>query len=182
MPIKPVVAALVAVLVVGGAVTFYYAGQEPGPLVKVDKPEAIGGGAVALDVTVDPVGSTLRSLEVSVEQDGRVFPLFSLASPGSARFTQETADRMRITQESPPDAVTGLRDGPARLVVRASRDVLYGVRRAHTEAARDLAVRLTPPNIDVVSTHHYVNLGGAEMVVYRVAPADASSGVQVGDR
>jgi murein DD-endopeptidase MepM/ murein hydrolase activator NlpD len=33
-----------------------------------------------------------------------------------------------------------------------------------------------------VSTHHYVKLGGAEMVVYRVAPPDASSGVQVGDR
>jgi len=29
-----------------------------------------------------------------------VFPLFSLDAPGSARFAQETPDRIRITQES----------------------------------------------------------------------------------
>ena len=29
-------------------------------------------------------------------------------------------------------------------------------------------MRLTPPRVAVVSTHHYVNQGGAEMVVYRV--------------
>jgi murein DD-endopeptidase MepM/ murein hydrolase activator NlpD len=34
----------------------------------------------------------------------------------------------------------------------------------------------------VVSTRHYIKLGGAEMIVYRVVPPDVSSGVQVGDR
>jgi murein DD-endopeptidase MepM/ murein hydrolase activator NlpD len=33
----------------------------------------------------------------------------------------------------------------------------------------------------VVSTHHYVNHGGAEMVAYRATPADVQSGVLVGD-
>jgi murein DD-endopeptidase MepM/ murein hydrolase activator NlpD len=33
----------------------------------------------------------------------------------------------------------------------------------------------------VVSTHHYVNHGGSEMVVYRATPADVQSGVRVGD-
>jgi murein DD-endopeptidase MepM/ murein hydrolase activator NlpD len=32
-----------------------------------------------------------------------------------------------------------------------------------------------------MSTHHYVNLGGSEMVVYRAAPEDVRSGVVVGD-
>ena len=40
-----------------------------------------------------------------------------------------------------------------------------------SEASRDIQVRLTPPRVAVVSTHHYVNQGGAEMVVYRVTPA-----------
>ena len=67
-------------------------------------------------------------------------------------------------------------------MVTASRDVLYGIRRAETVEKRELPVRLAPPKIAVVSMHHYVNLGGAEMVVYRVTPADAASGVQVGNR
>jgi len=33
----------------------------------------------------------------------------------------------------------------------------------------------------VLSTKHYINLGGSEMVVYRATPADIESGVQVGD-
>ena len=32
------------------------------------------------------------------------------------------------------------------------------------------------------SSHHYINLGGAEFVVLRVTPADAAGGVRVGDR
>jgi murein DD-endopeptidase MepM/ murein hydrolase activator NlpD len=182
MSFKAVLVAALALLLAGGAVVYYYAGQEPGPLVKIEKPAAIGGGAVAVDVAVDSLGTKLRRLDVSVEQQGRVFPLFSLDAPGAARFTQETPDRIRVTQESPPGALTGLRDGPARLIVTASRDVLYGIRRADSAETRELAVRLTPPKLTVVSMHHYVNLGGAELVVYRVSPADAASGVQAGSR
>ena len=43
-------------------------------------------------------------------------------------------------------------------------------------------MRLTPPQVAVLSQFHYVNHGGSEMVVYRVNPADAESGVRVGDR
>jgi murein DD-endopeptidase MepM/ murein hydrolase activator NlpD len=182
MSFKAVAVAALALLLAGGGLVYYYAGQEPGPLVKVEKPAAIGGGPVAVDVTVDSVGTALRRLDVSVEQQERMFRLFSLDAPGDARFVQETAHRIRITRDSPPGALAGLRDGPARLVVTASRDVLYGVRRAETVETRELAVRLAAPAITVVSRHHYVNLGGAEMVVYRVSPPDATSGVQAGDR
>jgi len=48
-------------------------------------------------------------------------------------------------------------------------------------AARDVQVRLEPPRVAVLSTHHYINHGGAEMVVYRATPPDVTSGVRVGD-
>jgi murein DD-endopeptidase MepM/ murein hydrolase activator NlpD len=182
MSFKAVAVAALALLLAGGGLVYYYAGQEPGPLVKIEKPAAIGGGPVALDVTVDSVGAKLRRLEVSVEQQGRVFGLFSLEAPGEARFAQETDHRIRVTHEIPSGGLTGLRDGPARLVVTAARDVLYGVRRAETVETRELTVRLTAPTLTVVSRHHYVNLGGAEMIVYRVTPPDATSGVQAGNR
>jgi murein DD-endopeptidase MepM/ murein hydrolase activator NlpD len=60
--------------------------------------------------------------------------------------------------------------------------VLFGFREVQSTAARDLEVRLTPPQIAVQSTHHYINHGGSEMVVYRVTPADAVSGVRVGSQ
>jgi murein DD-endopeptidase MepM/ murein hydrolase activator NlpD len=39
---------------------------------------------------------------------------------------------------------------------------------------------LEPPRIAVLSTHHYVNHGGSEMVLYRATPPDVASGVRVG--
>ena len=114
------------------------------------------------------------ALEASVEQDGRAFPLFSLDAPRrGARSTQETPDRIRVTQAEPRrGSLTGLQDGPARLVVTAvaARAVRPPARRDGRRRATS-PVRLTPPTLAVVSTHHYVNLGGAEMVVYRVTPA-----------
>src|SRR6185295_16018579 len=44
-----------------------------------------------------------------------------------------------------------------------------------------IRVQLEPPMVSVVSTHHYVNLGGSEMVVYRATPSEVRSGVRVGD-
>jgi murein DD-endopeptidase MepM/ murein hydrolase activator NlpD len=75
-----------------------------------------------------------------------------------------------------------LKSGPARIVVRASRPVLFGMRQATTETAKDVQVRLEPPRVEVLSTFHYINQGGAEFVVYRATPPDVESGVRVGDQ
>jgi len=34
--------------------------------------------------------------------------------------------------------------------------------------------------MSVVSSKHYINLGGSEMIVYRATPDDVTSGVRVG--
>ncbi len=182
MSLKTALALVLGLLILGGSAAFYYAGQEPGPLVKIEEPAAIGRGSVTLNLVVDSIGTKLQRLDAALEQQGKTIPLFALASPGSARFTQETAERMRITQTTTAGSFSGLRDGPARIVVTASRSVLFGLRHAESVTTRDITVRMTPPTVAAVSTHHYVNLGGAEMVVYRVTPADTTSGVQVGDR
>src|SRR5438034_567878 len=67
------------------------------------------------------------------------------------------------------------------LLVHAARPVLYGVRQAESTASKDVQVRLEPPRVAVLSTKHYVNLGGSEFVVYRATPEDVESGVKVGD-
>jgi murein DD-endopeptidase MepM/ murein hydrolase activator NlpD len=77
--------------------------------------------------------------------------------------------------------VPELQAGPARLVVSATRRSFLGLRAVSSTTTRDIRVRLEPPRVAVVSTHHYVNHGGSEMVVYRATPADVQSGVRVGD-
>ena len=66
--------------------------------------------------------------------------------------------------------------------MRATRPVLFGLRESSSEATVDIEVRLDPPRLTPLSRFHYVNHGGAEFIVYRVAPGDAESGVEVGDR
>jgi murein DD-endopeptidase MepM/ murein hydrolase activator NlpD len=70
--------------------------------------------------------------------------------------------------------------GPAKVIVTASRKV-WGIRTVKAETSKSITIRLEKPRVSVVSTKHYINLGGAEMIVYRATPDDVMSGVRVGD-
>jgi hypothetical protein len=88
---------------------------------------------------------------------------------------------MRVTRPLGKQSVPELQSGAARVLVSASRRSFLSLRTLSSSASRDIQVRLEPPRVAVLSTHHYVNLGGAEMVVYRATPPDVASGVRVGD-
>ena len=88
---------------------------------------------------------------------------------------------MRVTRAFDRQSHPELRSGPAQVRVSATRPVLFGLREASATVAADVEVRLQPPRLAVISTFHYVNHGGAELVVYTVSPPDAESGVRVGD-
>jgi murein DD-endopeptidase MepM/ murein hydrolase activator NlpD len=100
--------------------------------------------------------------------------------PGEVK-TKQDGERILLSGEIGKKTVPQLKAGAARIVVTAARPVLYGVRTLQSTATRDVQVRLERPRVSVISTHHYVNLGGSEMVVYRVTPDDVESGVVVGD-
>jgi murein DD-endopeptidase MepM/ murein hydrolase activator NlpD len=170
---------LIAVLAAGGA--YVVAGRAGGPAIEIGRPEKFVGAATPLDVTVAAPGARLTSLTVVFEQNGRQTPLYALDNPAGAELKQDGADKVRLTREIGKQAVPEIQNGPARIVVTASRPVLYGVRQVASTATRDVQVRLDRPRVSVVSTHHYVNLGGTEMVVYRATPPDVTSGVLVGD-
>lgn len=182
MSSKTILLFVAVLLIVAGGAIYYFAGQEPGPIVMIHGPSVMGSASATFDASVDMMGTRLTRVEARLEQAGKQFTVFSLATPGDARFVQETPDRMRLTRAVTSSQFGGLKDGIARLVMTAERTVLFGLRKAESTAFRDVKVRLTPPSLTVVSTKHYVKLGGSEMIVYRVAPPDVSSGVQVGDR
>jgi len=151
-----------------------------GPTVDLAQPVDLIGAAGRLDVQVETPGGRLSALDVSIEQAGRTLPVFSLAQPGPTDIQQQTRDRIRLTRDIGKTQLPDLRAGPARLVVRATRPVLFGLSTAQTVATRDITVRLDPPRVTILSKFHYVNHGGAEFVVYRVSPPEAVTGVEVG--
>ena len=176
--LKFLAGALVAVAA-GTAVAFVVAGRQAGPAIAIEGPPAIGQSGT-LDVIVETPGAALDALSIVVEQQDRVFPVFTF---GVDRYAADadSPDRITISRPIGKTVMADLQAGRATVVVTAERPVFGGLRRVASRETRDFEVRLDPPRVAVVSTLHYVNLGGSEMVVYRVSPPDVESGVQVGD-
>jgi murein DD-endopeptidase MepM/ murein hydrolase activator NlpD len=170
----------VLTLVVGGA-AWFWAGRQSGPAIEIRQPERFVGQATPLDLVVESPGGQFSRVDVLLEQGGQSYPVFSLNQPGQGDVRQESAERLFIMRRIGKSEVPQLQAGPARIVVRAARPVLFGYRQAESEATRDVEVRLDPPRVAVLSTFHFVNHGGAELVVYRATPSDVESGVRVGD-
>jgi murein DD-endopeptidase MepM/ murein hydrolase activator NlpD len=169
---------LLAAILAGGA--YVYAGRGGAPGIAFDKPDRFIGQSGTLDVAITAAGPLSR-LDAALEQGGQSVPLFSLAQLGGATLKQETPERIRITRNIGKADVPQLKQGEARIVVTAARRGFMGLRTMEASASKTVQVRLEPPRVGVVSIHHFVNLGGAEAVVYRATPNDVASGVRVGD-
>ena len=171
---------LVGALIVGGL--FLYAGGLPGPTIEIVKPTKYVGQTGTVEVTLtSPKAQYVGSFHIVFEQNGKQTPLVSFDKPETAEIKPDGPDRVRITRTFTRDTIPDLKSGPARILVDAERPVLFGFRKTKSTASHDVQVRLEKPMIAVLSTKHYINLGGSEMVVYRATPADVESGVQVGD-
>lgn len=173
--------ALFVVLAAAAVGVFVVAGRTEPPTIEIRQPERVVGQSGTLEVVVSAPGGKLDALTVTLEQNGKTLPLFSLEAPQSGAIAQADADHLRVTRPFGKQGVPELQQGSARIVIAASRSSWMSLRTVSASAARDLQVRLEPPRVAVLSTHHYVNHGGAEMVVYRATPPDVQSGVRVGD-
>jgi murein DD-endopeptidase MepM/ murein hydrolase activator NlpD len=176
------VLALVLALLVACGVAFVYAGHQPGPTITIAKPERLVGTSTPTEVDVASPNGKLTSVHVFFEADGQSTELASLDAAALAALPKTPAGAVMVAKTISNETVPGLKSGQASLRVVAVRPTLFGLRETTSTTSKPLQVRLEKPSIAVVSTHHYINVGGSEMVVYRVKPADISSGVTVGDR
>jgi murein DD-endopeptidase MepM/ murein hydrolase activator NlpD len=172
---------LVVVLALAFAAAFAVAGRGAPPQLTIGKPDRFIGQAGTLDVSAEAPNAQITTLTITLEQAGRRIPLFSLDGPQTASVTRVDRNRLVITRPLGKQSVPELQSGPARVVVTATRPSFLKLRQLTSTASKDFQVRLEPPRIAVLSTHHYVNHGGSEMVVYKATPADTASGVRVGD-
>jgi murein DD-endopeptidase MepM/ murein hydrolase activator NlpD len=168
------------VLLAAAGITWVMAGDQPGPALEIVEPAAVGrSGELAL--TIDTPGGILNSLEVALIQREVRFPVFALPGDDPSALVRQGEDRLSLSQAIGKERFQGLIEGPLKIVVSASRPVLFGLRQASASVEREIRVRLQPPILGVQSQFHYINHGGSEAVVYRVSPSDAATGVRVGE-
>ena len=171
----------VLLLIGAGALALWInAGQAEGPAIEIGGPAVIGQtGEITVAVTAP--GGELTELAVTLVQGESKTPIFELAPDNTAALTVQ-GDKISLSRPAGKRVLPELKSGEARVEVTAVRPVFFGLRQAAATATRTIDVRLTPPQVAVLSQFHYVNHGGSEMVVYRVNPPDVDSGVRVGDR
>jgi murein DD-endopeptidase MepM/ murein hydrolase activator NlpD len=174
-------AVLVVIVLLACAGAFVAASRGAPPQLTIAKPERVVGQTGGVEVIATAPNAKFTKLTVTLEQNGKSIPIYSQeAPPADATVTQSGRNEIHIARAIGKQTIPELQSGAARIVVTATRPSFLNLRQLTSSATKDFQVRLERPRIAVVSTHHYVNHGGSEMVVYRATPPDVLSGVRVG--
>ena len=180
--IRLVVALLLVAALALGAGVYVAAGRAPGPVIEIHQPDRLIGRSARFEASIDATDGVLTAVTAVIEQGGTTLPLFSLSDPDDATITQESETSVRVSQNLTRETHPELVQGSATIVVHATRSILFGLRQRESSTRLDVEARFDPPRLAVLSSLHYVNHGGAELIAYRVVPPDSVSGVRVGDR
>ena len=169
-----IIMVVLAVLVAGALFVLVRMLFAPRPQITLAKPfDVVGRNApLALDVR-DEHG--LKHVRVAVEQGGEERVVY-----------EETYDpprpEVQVRWSPAQDQKLRLKEGPGQLTATA-RNASWGnfFKGKTAMLEKDFTARLVPPRLEVLTTQHYVNQAGCDMIVYRVTPPDAETGVVVGD-
>lgn len=144
------------------------------------------GQSTPVEFEVRDTQHRVKSVQLEIRQGGRVFvvPVAGVTTEAPTRWWKsqrpesKTTVQTRVGRKEIPD----LQEGRATIVMTATNDS-WGrfFRGGRSEVALELPVRFMPPQVQVLSFPHYVNQGGAELVVFKVSAGTAESGVRVGD-
>lgn len=133
-------------------------------------------------VTASAGGRGLAGLRVEVEQKGRTTVVararHTPLPPWSFRGARATRDELQA--EVGRRTVPELASGEATVRVVAERASTWLRHPDPVVSEIKLRVRLSPPSLALLSTHHYVAQGGSGVVVYRVGEGATRDGVRAG--
>jgi murein DD-endopeptidase MepM/ murein hydrolase activator NlpD len=167
--------ALLGILVAGALFVGFRMVFASRPQIALAAPFELVGRNAPLVLEIKDPDHGLRAVRVAVEQGGQEKVILEEAYDAPrpevpVRWLPAQEQRFR------------LQEGPGRLKVTA-RNASWGNFFKGKTATLDheFTARLTPPRVEVLTTQHYVNQGGADMVVYRVTPPTAESAVVVGN-
>ncbi|HEV2491531.1 MAG TPA: M23 family metallopeptidase [Terriglobia bacterium] len=158
------------------------------PAIRIEGQVKGIGQSTLVKLEVSDAKHNIRAVDVRVIQNGRAF---SVPVSGFATVPQRGA-WWKLWASRPPSVWTvtthigrkqipDLAEGRATLQFVARNDS-WGrfFRGGRSQVSLDLPVRFLPPRVDVLTTQHYINQGGCDMVLFKVSPGTTESGVEVG--
>ncbi|MDO3379918.1 M23 family metallopeptidase [Geoalkalibacter halelectricus] len=160
---------LVAVALIVGA--FSYFRDTDGPQITL-MAESERVSAKPLTFELSDKGSGLRNATITLTQ-GNI-----------SRTILDTTYEPGVTRSSETIALQdpALRDGPIEVRVIATDRSIYRFGAGNTsDQVFHLIFDATPPRINVLSTAHNINQGGAALIVYTVSEEVKRTGMEVGD-
>lgn len=119
----------------------------------------------------------VRSWRVRLQQGGSVSQSGADAPADRLMFWRKNLPPSTYKVQLPANPKAGFRSGPARLVLEATSNDLRGKTDSRIY---DVIVNLDPPRVEADGAQHYINLGGAELVTFKVSGYWTEAGVRVG--
>jgi len=148
------------------------------PTAHLRQPIEYIGRHAEIPVDVADWGTGLASVDVSIEAGGTRYQLLSETYPAQSWRGSGVHEKSFTLPVSPRDAK--MPEGAATLVVTA-RDgswLNYLVSRPPA-LSQPVQIDYTPPSVEVLTTQHYMRLGGSDVVVYKTSKDAVKSGVAV---
>lgn len=153
--------------------------SNPAPSIKLA--EAIRGLGLSrtVEFIIHDPRYAIKNVRVEVDQNGHAFPVpVTIQQRLEAKGGGYT---VRASAQVGRRGVPQLRQGRATLrVVALNNSWGRFFRGGEARLILNLPVRFMPPQVEVLTSQHYINLGGCDMVVFNVSPGTVRSGVQVG--
>jgi murein DD-endopeptidase MepM/ murein hydrolase activator NlpD len=147
------------------------------PVISLAHPVTAIGAATPVTVKVHS-RSGVRRFRARVEQGPASAVLHEEAAATPRwKFWRARNRQAEFRFQAGRTAAPQLQDGPARLVLEAEADDWRGRR---STLAVDLTVRTRPPSLRVDAFQHYINQGGADLVVFTAGPETVESGLRLG--
>ena len=158
------------------------------PAIKLTQQIKGIGKQTEIEFTVRDKEYALKSVSVDVQQGNRSFSvpaaseIHNAPSPPwwkiwAGHAASSGVFKAQIGHGHIPD----LKEGHATLEIVATNDSWgHFFKGGRSELRLGLPVRLHAPKIDVLTTQVYVDQGGCDLVLFKVSPGTAKSGIEVG--
>ena len=167
---------LAALLAVAGAAVAVLLAMSGHTVIEVNPTVATLGVSTPVVVHLaNPHG--VRAVRASVTQGGVSYAVFESSSAATRFWWPRHAVPRTVTFQAGKSQAASLKEGPARVTIETVSNDFAG----HTDTATfDVTVVLEPPRVAADGERHYINQGGAEVVMLTPGGSWNEAGVHVG--
>jgi Peptidase family M23 len=176
---------LLAILIVVILLVGWKAIQNQGPEVTIQNLPKGLGQSTQLSIQARDARHNVRRLNIAVLQSGHELYGAGMSTNSGPihwwKFWSHTVSTLDWKVPLSRKLMPSLAQDRATLEITATNDS-WGrfFRGGQSHLTLNLPARFTAPQIEVLTSQHYVNQGGCDMVVFHVSPGTMESGVQVG--